>query len=570
MQLIDILTDTEREIGKQLVNNQAGTYLPIHYTNSVHAESLINKNVQRLKEQPNLVIKIFFDIDFDGISSGYIMWKMLVELCRCDPTRIIPVINKERKHGITPSIVAEINNDINTAMTIIVDSSTNEPDIFTKLNHDVLIVDHHDIEIAADRLTGQTARGQYYVVNNNIDGIQAKSAAEVVYEFWYNISPSVLQSLMLEEWVAVSLYSDIIDILTPQNIWFTSHLRNLRDNCDIMKILKPLDCVDIRDGHLALTKGSINFKLVPLINSCMRMQAGMDLVLCILYRPQTITSFRTCVTQQKELTTALLASMQPEIFGEIQVAQMKKQMKKKSANTLLGMMQTAETTKKLNTYSDSVIDGFKGLIAGKLCEAARRTTFVYDIVTIDGEQYMKGSARTTGRLAGVELRKILSKLDGWTASGHGDAFGFTYKLTEGKSARTLAEQVQSIIPQLATAVQHQTRYLVADYNLFSKLTMTENEDTITQIRTIAAVNNIKTHSDQYTFDIVPSGGFIQPAHYQETSSIHSFVFSGPGPLRIQLTAYYGLAELEMNNTYQIIIDGCDGNTLLGTIAEASV
>ena len=125
MRILDILTNEEKTITERLMNFGPYYYTPIKYTNADRAREIIYRAVDKLRVNNKSKIYIFFDIDFDGVASGYIMWTMLKVLCQCNPLNIVPVINRERKHGINDSIIEIINNDKDAVLTIIVDSSTN-------------------------------------------------------------------------------------------------------------------------------------------------------------------------------------------------------------------------------------------------------------------------------------------------------------------------------------------------------------------------------------------------------------------------------------------------------------
>ena len=568
MRLIDILTPEEQEITTLLINNGPYHYTPITYSNSDKAMTLINKAVEKLRTTSWAKIYIFFDVDFDGLASGYLMWTMLRVLGQCNPLRIIPIINKERKHGITDNIVETINSDKDNILTIIVDSSTNLTNIFTKLNSDCLIIDHHDVEISSDLLNGQTTGGDYTIVNNEIDHIEYKSATEVVYEFWYNYSPDVLRDLQLEEWVAISLYSDVIHTYTSQNLWFTSFLRDLRPNCDIKKIVEPLNLVEVHNGKACLTRNSISFQLVPLVNSCMRLQCGQELIDIILYRPHILPSYKSCVMKQKQIVEILYKNAKIENYNDVMLVKLVKRISTKSGN-ILEQMNAQKQNSILSSVDISVLDGFNGLLATKVSNKNDTVALVYDIYNEDDKQIVKGSIRTQGRYKNINLRALLMNKPGWTASGHSDAFGFTYDLSFG-DVHNMASDVVETLADSKQSQNHQTRFHLADYNFFYNLTNTTNVDTINEVHRIAELNNLKTLNDRYYFEFQVGAGFVIPQKNRYSSSIVDYVFSGHGLLRFKLTNYDGEEPtFEMGKKYEVYLEGTDGNTVHGTISEVT-
>lgn len=567
MRILDILTQQEKEITAILMNMGPYHYTPIKYTNADRARDIIYRAVERLRGNSTAQIYIFFDIDFDGLASGYLMWTMLKILGQCNPLNIIPIINRERKHGVNDDIVETINNNPNVVLTIIVDSSTNMPEIFTKLNCDCVIIDHHDVEIASNLLNGYTQGGEYTIVNNNIDSIECKSATEVVYEFWQIYSPDVLADLQLEEWVAVSLYSDVIHTYTEQNLWFTSFLRNLRPNCDIRRIIEPLGLIENLNGKNCLTRNSISFQLVPLINSCMRMQSGPELVNTILYRPHMLPTFKSCVTKQKEIVEALLKTAKIQNYNDVILAQLDATEQQVRPRTVMDQLRAQKQNRALLGLSPSLLAGFNGLIATKISNAENSVTLVYSQVVEDGKALFKGSIRTQGKYKNINLRALLMQKEGWTASGHSDAFGFSFDLSRG-DARIMAADVASTLALSAQTATHITRIPLADYNFFQSLANTINEEAINDTLRIAELNNLKALSDRYYFEFTVGAGFIKPEAVKFSRSITEYTIIGAGLLKFKLTCYdEEMPDFNVGEKYEVYLEGTDGYAVLGNISR---
>lgn len=570
MRLLDILTSEEKEITNILINNGPYEYTPVTYTNSDRAQNLIYKAIQKLKtiKETETKIYIFFDIDFDGLASGYITWLLLKELSQCNPLNIIPIINKERKHGINDNIVEIINNTDNVALTIIVDSSTNLTPVFTKLNCDCVIIDHHDIEVDSQLLNGQTAGGEYTVVNNNIDHIEHKSATEVVYELWKNYAPNLLLSLQLEEWVAVSLYSDVIHSYTKQNLWFTKFLRKLRPSCDIRRIVEPLGLIEVRNGIECLSRNQISFQLVPLINSCMRMQCSAELIDTILYRPQMLPTYKSCVLKQKDLVELLYQTATIENYSDVVLAKLQKKVIAKSRN-MIDVLAAQKQNKLLNSVHPSVLDGFNGLLASKISNKFNTVALVYDLVEENGKYFFKGSIRTQGKFKNINLRTLLMNKAGWTASGHSDAFGFTFDTSYGDMYK-MASDVSATLTEVKQNTLHITKIPLIDYNFFSKLTNTLNNDAILDILKIAELNNLKTLTDRYCFEIKIGADFVAPSASYYSNAISEHTFTGAGPLKFKLTNYEG-EKLTFNpgEVFEVYLEGTDNRIILGTLTRVT-
>lgn len=569
MRILDILTPAEKDITEKLLNMGPYTYTPIRYTNADRAYAIISRAIEKLRNDFNAKIYIFFDIDFDGVASGYIMWTMLCRLGQCNPLNIIPIINRERKHGVNEDIIETINADEKAVLTIIVDSSTNLPDFYTKLNCDCVIIDHHDIEITSDIYNGRTAGGEYTIVNNNIDNVGGKSATEVVYEFWQIYSPDVLVGLQLEEWVAVSLYSDVIDTYTEQNLWFTSFLRNLRPNCDIRKIIEPMGLVETLNGKQCLTRNSISFQLVPLINSCMRMQSGPELLNVILYRPHKLPDFKTCLIRQKEIVATLLETAKIENYNDVILAQIdnRQQQQQRRPMNMLAQMNAIKQNHVLTGLSQSLLAGFNGLLATKISNTENSVTLVYSSIVENNKTLFKGSIRTQGRYKNINLRAALMQKEGWTASGHGDAFGFTFDQSYGDYHK-MAADVAATLTQHTLETAHITRIPLADYNFFQSLANTMNNEAIHDVLCIAELNNLKTMSDRYYFEFVVGGGFIAPKPVKISKAITEYTILGAGPLQFKLTCYdEEEPQFLSGELYEVYLEGTDGYVIRGNISR---
>lgn len=584
MKFSDILTPTELSIGRALMNKGPYKYCEVLYKNQEYAKQMVDYASAMLKQNRKKKIVIHYDIDFDGIASGHVFRLAFAEYSGCSPDQIIIKINKERKHGATLDFIEEINTYDDVVLVVIVDSSSNEIELIKQLKTSCLIIDHHDLsawtKIGEVDGRGQTQNGCYCVVSNlmqptyledeqsakmRIGGAEEKSAAVVVYELWHYWNKQLIESLYLEEWVAISLYSDVINTLTTQNLWFTDYLRNLRPNCDIRPIIDSLDIVEVHDGKECLTRNGISFQLVPLINSCMRLQCGYDIIETIRYRPHTIIKFKTCVIKQKQILEALMLAIKPQKIHNVVIAKLTKEISKRPAN-IMEIMKTGAANAALVGISDSILDGFKGLIATRLADEHNTAAFVYTIVNEDNKTLMKGSGRAGGKYADLSIREILDEKENWTATGHGDAFGFTYDVGHG-TAEQMTSDVNSILANIDTINEHLRRFPVLDYNLLNNLANTANPETINDIIMIAELNNLKTQSDHYYFEIKPAMGFVEPEVSNVTSQITESTFKGAGLLSFTLRNYDGLGEYKTGKTYEIYLENSNGYNVLGTIQE---
>ena len=564
MRFIEILTDEERQYITDMQSKNYN-YTPMKYTNTDKVIELFNSCFNYMKTNKQAKIGVFFDIDFDGLASGYIMLKMLLELSKCTPDRVVPFINKKRIHGLTEDIIEEINNNKDIVLLVIVDSSTNDTTLLNKINANIVVIDHHDVEVT--EYIGKTKCGDYIIVNNNIDKVENKSAAEVVYEFWHEYAEATLVNLQLEEWVAISLYSDVINYNTKQNMWFMSYLLDIGPTRDIREIAEPLNLIQIRNGKQSITRDKISFSLVPLVNSCMRLQCGRDLIDTVLYRPHTIAQYKSCVLKQKELTTLLCRIATNTMIDKISFVKLNKTIQKKVLNPV-EMLQTSKDNALLKSVDSSVLDGFNGLIATKYAEKYETTSLAYDIVEEDGIKKLKGSVRTGGPYRDIQLRTWLKNKPYWTASGHGDAFGFTYDCTHS-TIEQAAQDIISILSNIEQIKHHQTRFFMSNYNFLSAMANTMNEDTISDVLTIADLHNLKTLGNRYYFVFTVGAGFRKPTSSRLSDAVSEHVYEGLGKLRLKLRSFNDELKFEVGETYEVYFEGTDDNNVLGIISKVT-
>lgn len=298
----------------------------------------------------------------------------------------------------------------------------------------------------------------------------------------------------------------------------------------------------------------------------MRMQCGPELVNTILYRPHMLPTYKSCVVKQKELVEVLRQTATIENYGDVILAKLHKKITRRSTN-LMEQMQIQKQAQLLNSVHPSVLDGFNGLLATKISDEQNTVTLVYDSYQENDRTILKGSIRTQGKYKNINLRALLMTKPNWTASGHSDAFGFTYDAT-GRDEHTMAADVISTLGQATQQTGHLTRYRVSDYNFFHALSCTTNPDTVNDILKIAALNNLKTMNDRYYFEFQVGAGFIAPETNRQSTSVTEHIFRGIGPLRFKLTNYGGeLPTFQPGETYEVYLEGSDGHTILGNISR---
>ncbi|MBO5388577.1 MAG: hypothetical protein J6A59_10615 [Lachnospiraceae bacterium] len=402
--------------GSKVITGDAEAIKPNYavFKNTVKAIQLLNKHIQR-----NSKIAIHCDVDLDGIGSGYIL-KRVLDYHNC--TNQVLLINKDKIHGIQQKHV-DFFKTYKIDLLIILDSSSNEIEYIQQFNCDVLVVDHHNV--SQDKHDGKTLDGvhEFIIVNNtlenynfsseiewlrnknadafkNIDSYEATSdmaCGLTIYELLriYCVCYSnekLLENLMLFQWVAVTLFTDSVNLLNDRNQWY------ICNTVSSMQIERSLNIMlhEINRYKQHLSKSYINYEFAPLINKAIRAGAGSEAIDICLNRPQDITQlYKYAELQKQVLQTAI---KDDEVYLDNFIC-------KDVTNIDIGQ-----------NYS---IENYCGVIATRLCGDLNKNTVAYKIK--DGKA--KGSFR--GRYSDVDYRRFFEEYaPGIFAQGHKPAFGF--------------------------------------------------------------------------------------------------------------------------------------------------
>lgn len=315
--LTDIFNDSEVISGEL----EAREPSICNFANLIDGLEMFNRHIKS-----NDSIAVHGDVDVDGIGSTYIMFKMLSWLGVVNKTGFI--INQEKVHGISEKHVSYFDK-YKIGLLIILDSSTNEIDNIKRMNCDVLVIDHHDVDIPENELTGDTKGGKYVIINNvvsnpdttalqqrltmsghsNIEVLPYESETRMscglllyevlrIYELIYN-TPNYVETGMLYQWAGVTLYTDVIPLSTERNQYYveqTVHSRDLEPALSLMmKAINP--------RTVYLDKSFINFYLAPAINRAIRAGASREALEIVLNRPAEIKALDVYRKAQDEATS---------------------------------------------------------------------------------------------------------------------------------------------------------------------------------------------------------------------------------------------------------------------------
>lgn len=336
---------------------------------------------------------IHADVDFDGIGSAYEVAQYFK--LRGKPGELIKLcINKEKDHGIDAKAVKYFNKFTENALVIVVDSSSNNIEHIKNINHDVLIIDHHDLSVDRKDLTGKTLNGEYCIVSNMIDSDPDMSCGMVIYEllrYYQNIRglDGEIERNRLYQWAVCTLFTDVINTDTKRNLYYVNKAFTdsiLERNLNIM--LRQLT----RNG--TLNKSSIGFQLAPCFNRAIRAGKSSMALDIAVNNPEHLKDLLI----YKQLQRDLLDGIEEKAKEFIRY-------------TYIDMTDMLNISK-----------AYSGIVATKLVDRYKKTSIAYKVV--EGN-IAKGSFR--GLYADIDYRNIMERL-GIKAEGHPTAFGFQIPL----------------------------------------------------------------------------------------------------------------------------------------------
>jgi len=400
---------------------------------------------------------IHFDVDTDGIFSGYIMHKVLKSL---GLVRLRPLINKDKSHGLTNKQV-DVLNTLGLDFMVIVDSGSNDIEAIERLNMDVLVLDHHELE--HDKLyirdgfekiivNNMAENKSVEVINEWIRKVNPKSSliiepyivedrmsgALVVYEtlrVYMEVygDINVLEDMRLDQCVAVTLYSDVVKMVGDRTQWYVQRLLGVDDIEPTLKIL-----LDGLNGFSRFySKSFVLFTLSPMINKSIRAGDSSHVLDVILNRPQEVEDLRVNAQKQAEIVERAMRTNIQQYDSFI-----------------------------LADISDLGVNrNYCGIIASNMAGTYGKNTVAY--LVRDG--YAEGSFR--GRDGLADYKGVFNSIDEVTyGRGHKGAFGFRAHISKLPEIMEKLESVEGISSKryLTLGSIEPGEYHIEDVNKFKK------------------------------------------------------------------------------------------------------
>jgi single-stranded DNA-specific DHH superfamily exonuclease len=421
------------------------------FNNTAKAIELLDKHIKRKSR-----ICLHTDVDMDGIGTTYILKKAL-EVSGC--TAPILLINKDKVHGILPKHADFFNQKKAVDLMIITDSSCNELETIKRFECDVLVVDHH--EILHNDCCGKCNDGihEYIIVNNTTDnfnqeydvnwlksnmitdlgefnnleqyhGTKEMSCGLVIYEFlrvYFTLKnmPTMLEDLMLYQWVGVTLFTDVIGTLNARNQWY---MDQTVFNRDIEVSLKTMMQV-LNRWKCTIDKSFIQFNLAPTINKTIRAGESSLALNTVINFPHKIGELLKFNEQQQsalEKATTVEVKSQ-DVSGNEVIA--RKPLVFSSSSYIA-----------LDISKFGISPNYSGVIASRLSGDNNKNAAIY---IINEKGLCKGSFR--GKYKSIDYRKYFADYSSDIyAQGHPEAFGFELRKDQ---LDDLMNNISSIEPQ---------------------------------------------------------------------------------------------------------------------------
>ena len=245
-----ILEDRGIEDVDHFLNPTEDDLLPLDSLPNVHeAYELLDKHIDNFSK-----IHILWDTDLDGVASGSIMYKYLIE----HGVECVSHINNGKAHGLLNQDLSRFDD---ADLVIIVDSLDKDCSAYCKLKEqgkDIIILDHHAVNHDvpySDYATLVTSQVNYE--NPSLSG------AGVVWKFCKYIDEQKGTDYAdnLIDLAACGIVADMMDMTIMENRYIVAKGLERINNFALKKII----------GSYEFNTTAISFSVAPLINAANRM-----------------------------------------------------------------------------------------------------------------------------------------------------------------------------------------------------------------------------------------------------------------------------------------------------------
>nr|DAH73295.1 MAG TPA: single-stranded-DNA-specific exonuclease RecJ [Caudoviricetes sp.] len=413
----------------------------LHLNDSVLCDAREFKNIKEglelideyIYEQPFKTVCLIVDSDTDGNTSSAFCYR---ELQHLNPNlHIIYVIHEGKQHGI---VMRELEEQTGFDFDLLVVPDAGSSDYkqckqLTDMGKDILILDHHIVELNDKKDTGIDA-----IRINNQDGEYNNptlSGVGVVYKF-FNLYEKVFDlepySDTMLDLVALGQIADVMDMRNHETRYITLkglELLNSGDETKGNKFIKAiLKKQEKRIGN-EVTISKLAWNVAPLINATVRvgtMDEKTDMFKAFIDADET-REYQPRRKHKEDPKPPVEIQDMPTYMARVITNIKARQDKQVKA----GFEEINDKIKALNLQDNKVImvDGtkeldqaFTGYVAGKIASYYKRPALV---IRKKKDGSYGGSARNYSLFEYDDLRGCLNETGLGAGSGHENAFGIS-------------------------------------------------------------------------------------------------------------------------------------------------
>ena len=286
-----------------------------HFLNPTEADLLpldALPNIERAYEKVMYAVVngykicVMADVDTDGICSGAIMYRYLMDL----GADVYVVINDGKRHGLIDTDLSRFDE---ADFIIIVDSLDEDTSQYERLNakgKNVIILDHHTVnpnipyEKYATLVTSQTGYPNEFL-----------SGAGVTWKFCKYIDDQNGLDFADQyvDLAGIGIVADMMDMREMENRYIVSQALKHLHNPACKKII----------GSFEFNSRGIGFSIAPLINAANRMNKNDDALYAFITDEnkeilEHIRVLRWCKEEQNKKVEEIMKQIQPQIDAQIE------------------------------------------------------------------------------------------------------------------------------------------------------------------------------------------------------------------------------------------------------------
>lgn len=394
---------------------------------------LVLRIIRAIKNNEKIVI--FADVDFDGISSAVILYKILSKFTN---NVQIKYVERSQGHG-SKFVIDQIEDD--TDLYIAVDSSSNDVEplkVLTDKGIDCLVIDHHSVDVENPYciLVNPQQEGCEYPNKNASGGLLIYKVCQVIDDYM-----DTRYSLELSDLPGYALMADMMCMKEMENRYFAKvSLKGLRH--EGMKLLFEAMNSDVKN----LTSTDFLYGASPAVTAATRadnIKLAIDFLMCDKatletkgYVKELIKLNENRKLVQAEATEAMKTGL-------------------------------CETDKVIIVFDPTVGRGLNGLVAQEISKKYNRPAIVLGFG--DNEDTYSGSFRGLDDFSMLKLLKACENVI--YAAGHDGAGGVGVSITHLECLRLeLNSKLRDFVPDDTLYYDLEYSADVVNENLINYLT----------------------------------------------------------------------------------------------------